>query len=666
MNLPLTDLQRAATEARGLAMDAVHACSSGHLGLPLGCAEIGAVLFGHALSYDPAEPRWLNRDRFVLSAGHGSMFLYAWLHLAGYAQVGIDQVKAFRALGSHTPGHPENFETLGVECTTGPLGQGVANAVGIAASQKMAAARFNTADHTLFDNHVICLAGDGCLQEGVSAEASSFAGHNKLDNLVLIYDSNDVTLDAMANASQSEDTAKRYEAYGWHVQTVDGHDMTAVAAALQTARATKGKPHLIVAKTLIGKGIPEVAGTAKAHGEGGAKFIEASRKALGLPDHEHFFVSAETHAFFTAHRAALAKKHAAWQVTFNAWKAAHANLAQLLADGVSHNYPSAQTLLGVIPPFAADSKIATRKAGSDVLQPIAKALPLAVSGSADLYGSTLNYIAGAEDFAPGHFGGRNIRYGIREHAMAAIMNGFAYDGIFQASGATFLVFADYARPSIRIAALAKLPVVYIFTHDSIGVGEDGPTHQPVETVTGLRVIPNLHVIRPGDPEETAGAFAAAFSRTTGPTLLALSRQALPMQNEIPVAARREGVLHGGYIAHRETGALKTILIGCGSELQHAMAAAKLLGEGVRVVSMPCTELFNAQSPEYRETVLPANVRRRVAIEAGVKDAWYQYVGLDGIVLGLERFGFSAPGNVVMEQLGMTAQAVVDAVHALKG
>jgi transketolase len=510
MNLPLADLQRAATEARGLAMDAVHACSSGHLGLPLGCAEIGAVLFGHSLSYDPAEPRWLNRDRFVLSAGHGSMFLYAWLHLAGYAQVGIDQVKAFRALGSHTPGHPENFETLGVECTTGPLGQGVANAVGIAASQKMAAARFNTAEHTLFDNLVVCLAGDGCLQEGVSAEASSFAGHNKLDNLVLVYDSNDVTLDAMADASQSEDTGKRYEAYGWHVQTVDGHDMAAFAAALQTARTTKGRPHLIIAKTLIGKGIPEVAGTAKAHGEGGAKFIASSRQALGLPENEHFFVSAETHAFFAAHRAELAKKHAAWQSTFNAWKASHADLAQLLADGVAHRYPSAQELLAVIPPFAADSKIATRKAGSDVLQPIAKALPLAVSGSADLYGSTLNYIAGAEDFAPGHFAGRNIRYGIREHAMAAIMNGFAYDGIFQASGATFLVFADYARPSIRIAALAKLPVVYIFTHDSIGVGEDGPTHQPVETVTGLRVIPNLHVIRPGDPEETAGAFRSSL------------------------------------------------------------------------------------------------------------------------------------------------------------
>ncbi len=665
MNLPTEALQRAATEARGLAMDAVHACSSGHLGLPLGCAEIGAVLFGNLLSYDPTEPRWLNRDRFVLSAGHGSMFLYAWLHLAGYAQVGIDQVKAFRVAGSHTPGHPENFETQGVECTTGPLGQGVANAVGIALSQKMAAARFNTADHTIFHNHVFCLAGDGCLQEGVSAEASAYAGHNHLDNLILIYDSNDVTLDAMADASQSEDTAKRYEAYGWHVQTVDGHDFDALARAVGHARATKGKPHLIVAKTLIGKGIPEVAGTAKAHGEGGAKFIDAARKALGLPEKEHFYVSPETHAFFAGHRAELALKHAAWKRTFEAWEAANPELAKVLHDGVAKRVHSAQELLAAIPAFAADSKIATRKAGSDVLQPIAGVLPLAVSGSADLYGSTLNYINGAKDVTPADYAGRNIRYGIREHGMAAIMNGIAYDGIFHASGATFLVFADYARPSIRIAALAKLPVVYIFTHDSVGVGEDGPTHQPVETVSGLRVIPNLHVIRPGDPEETAGAFASAFSRTDGPTLLALSRQAIPLLNDVPVQTRREGVLHGGYIAHKETGTLHTILLASGSELQHAMAAAKTLGEGVRVVSMPCMEIFNGQSAEYKEAVLPSSVRRRVAIEAGVKDAWFRYVGLDGIVIGLERFGFSAPGNYVMEKLGITAQAVVDAARSLK-
>ena len=665
MNLPLDAFKRAANEARGLAMDAVHACSSGHLGLPLGCAEIGSVLFGHSLQYDPAEPRWLNRDRFVLSAGHGSMFLYSWLHLAGYAQMGIDQVKNFRVLGSHTPGHPENFETEGVECTTGPLGQGVANAVGIAVSQKMAAARFNTAAHTIFNNHVICLAGDGCLQEGVAAEAASFAGHYKLDNLVLIYDSNDVTLDAMADASQSEDAAKRFESLGWHVQQIDGHDFSAIAAALDKAKNTAGKPHIIIAKTLIGKGIPEVAGTAKAHGEGGAKFIEAARKSLGLPETEHFHVSGETHAFFAAHGAELAKKRAEWKKTFDAWSAANPELSAHLHAAVAGKGLSAAEISAKIPAFASDSKIATRKAGSDVLQPIAAAMPLAVSGSADLYGSTLNYIAGAKDFTAASFDGRNIRYGIREHAMAAIMNGIAYDGIFHASGATFLVFADYARPSIRIAALSKLPVVYIFTHDSVGVGEDGPTHQPVETVSGLRVIPNLNVIRPADPEETAGAFAAAFSRRNGPTLLALTRQAVPLLSGISVEDRRNGAMKGGYIAQKETGSLHTILMASGSELQHAIAAAKQIGEGVRVVSMPSMDLFEQQTAEYRESVLPLSVRRRVAIEAGVRDLWFRYVGLDGAVIGIDRFGLSAPGNVVMEKLGITAQSVVDAAKSLK-
>jgi transketolase len=665
MNLPLDAFKRAANEARGLAMDAVHACSSGHLGLPLGCAEIGSVLFGHSLQYDPAEPRWLNRDRFVLSAGHGSMFLYSWLHLAGYAQMGIDQVKNFRVLGSHTPGHPENFETEGVECTTGPLGQGVANAVGIAVSQKMAAARFNTAAHTIFNNHVVCLAGDGCLQEGVAAEAASFAGHYKLDNLVLIYDSNDVTLDAMADASQSEDAAKRFESLGWHVQQIDGHDFSAIAAALEKAKNTAGKPHIIIAKTLIGKGIPEVAGTAKAHGEGGAKFIEAARKSLGLPETEHFHVSGETHAFFAAHGAELAKKRAEWKKTFDAWSAANPELSAHLHAAVAGKGLSAAEISAKIPAFASDSKIATRKAGSDVLQPIAAAMPLAVSGSADLYGSTLNYIAGAKDFTAASFDGRNIRYGIREHAMAAIMNGIAYDGIFHASGATFLVFADYARPSIRIAALSKLPVVYIFTHDSVGVGEDGPTHQPVETVSGLRVIPNLNVIRPADPEETAGAFAAAFSRRNGPTLLALTRQAVPLLSGISVEDRRNGAMKGGYIAQKETGSLHTILMASGSELQHAIAAAKQIGEGVRVVSMPSMDLFEQQTAEYRESVLPSSVRRRVAIEAGVRDLWFRYVGLDGAVIGIDRFGLSAPGNVVMEKLGITAQSVVDAAKSLK-
>ena len=654
-------LSRAANEARGLAMDAVHACSSGHLGLPLGCAEIGAVLFGHALKHHPADPKWLNRDRFILSAGHGSMFLYSWLHLSGYKRMTLEEVKNFRALGSHTPGHPEQFETPGVEATTGPLGQGVANAVGFAVSQKMAAAKFNTGAHTIFDNHIVCLAGDGCMQEGVAMEAAGFAGHFKLDNLILIYDSNDVTLDAMADATQSENAAKRFEAIEWGVQTVDGNDLGAFLAAFDKAKAATGKPQIIIAKTLIGKGIPEVAGTAKAHGEGGAKFVDAARKGLGLPA-EHFFVSAETRAFFAEHEKALAAKHAEWTATFNAWKTENPALATELDSYVSGKI--AADLLAKIPAFPADAKLATRAAGKDVLQPVADTVPNLISGSADLHGSTLNYIASSKDFGPANWGGRNIRFGIREHGMCGIMNGIAYDGIFRASGATFLVFADYCRGSIRLAALSGLPTTYIFTHDSVGVGEDGPTHQPVETVSGLRVIPNLDVIRPADPEETAGAFAAAMQRTNGPTLLSLTRQAVANLNDIPVQTRREGVLKGGYIAVKETGKLETILVSAGSEVQHAVAAAKTLGAGVRVVSIPSFFRFDQQPQSYRDEVLPPACRKRVAIEAGVSGLWWKYVGLDGKVIAIDRFGLSAPGGKVMEVLGITPQAVVDAVKSL--
>ncbi|HEV7404461.1 MAG TPA: transketolase [Chthoniobacteraceae bacterium] len=661
MSLPIDALSRAANEARGLAMDAVHTCQSGHLGLPLGCAEIGAVLWGSALNYNPEEPRWLNRDRFVLSAGHGSMFIYSWLHLSGYPQMTIDEVKRFRALGSCTPGHPESFETKGVEATTGPLGQGVGNSVGIAVSQKMAAARYNTGEHKIFDNHVIALAGDGCLQEGVAMEAVSYAGHNRLDNLILFYDSNGVTLDAMADKTQSEDDEKKFSAMGWNVQVIDGNDLNAIAHAFEAAKAATGKPQLIICKTLIGKGIPEVAGTAKAHGEGGAKFVDAARKGLGLPE-EHFFVSKETHAFFAERKAGLIAKHAEWTKTFDAWTKANPKLAEELATAQTMKPPA--DLLSKIPEFPADAKIATRKAGGDVLQPIAQAMPTFISGSADLYGSTLNYIKDGGDFEVSTQGGRNMRFGIREHAMCAMLNGFAYDKIFRPSGATFLVFADYCRPSIRLAALSHLPVVYIFTHDSVGVGEDGPTHQPVETVSGLRLIPNLHVIRPADPEETAGAFAAALDRTDGPTLLALSRQVVPNQSQIPVKTRREGVAKGAYIAVKEEGELKTILMGTGSELQHAIVAAKELGAGVRVVSVPCMERFNGQSAEYKESVLPKACTRRVAIEAGVPELWYRYVGLEGKIVAIPRFGLSAPGNIVMEKLGITAKSVVEAAQSL--
>ncbi|MDR2675103.1 MAG: transketolase [Opitutaceae bacterium] len=656
-------LAKASAQARGLAIDAVRQCSSGHLGLPLGAAEIGAVLYGAALVHNPDQPKWLNRDRFILSAGHGSMFLYTWLHLSGY-DLPLDELKNFRQLHSKTPGHPEFGETPGVESTTGPLGQGIANAVGYALSAKMAAARFNTPEHTLFDQRIIALAGDGCMQEGVAMEAAAFAAHNALDNLILIYDANDVTLDAPAAKTQSENTAARFKALGWDVQTLaDGHDPAAILKALKKARKPRNaRPQLIIARTTIAKGIPEVAGTAKGHGEGGAKFADAARAGLGLPPDQPFYVSDDVRAWFAAHKKRLVRAHRKWEKTHAAWRAANPGKAALLDSRAVPVPPAA--LLEKIPPFPADARLATRAAGKEILQHAAAALPLLVSGSADLYGSTLNYIAAAPDYDKTTPAGRNIRYGIREHAMAAISNGIAYDGIFRPSCATFLVFADYARPAIRIAALARLPVTYIFTHDSIGVGEDGPTHQPVETVSGLRVIPNLDVIRPADPEETAGAYAAALTRDDGPTLLALTRQAVPLLNEIPPAARREGVLRGGYIAHQETAPLTHILLAAGSELQHALAAAPLLGPGARVVSMPCFERFNRQPPEYRETVLPAACRKRIAIEAGVSGLWWQYTGLDGKVLGIDRFGISAPGGTVMKEFGMTPAALLAAAQSL--
>jgi transketolase len=674
MSLPKKEiLAKAADIARGLAMDAVHASQSGHLGLPLGCAEIGAVLYGQELRHCPEHPEWLNRDRFVLSAGHGSMFLYAWLHLSGYAEMTIDEIKRFRQLGSKTPGHPElTHAPSGVETTTGPLGQGVGNAVGMAVASEMAAARFNTPEHTIFDHHIICLCGDGCLQEGVALETVSFAGHQRLENLILIYDSNAVTLDAMAKETQSEDTAKKFEAMGWDVQTIDGQDMDMVASAIDRARqAGSGKPQFIVAKTLIGKGIPEVAGTQKAHGEGGAKFVEAARKALGLPD-EKYYVAPDVKEFFADRSKALTATYQEWIKKFEAWKAANPELAkelavssalsQQMAEQTDQKTADVARLFEAIPEFPADTKAATRKAGSEVLQPLAKITPLLIGGSADLYGSTLNYIGdpkNPDDFKPGHRSGRNIRFGIREHGMCSILNGIGAHGIFRPSGATFLVFADYCRPSIRLAALSHLPVIYVFTHDSIGVGEDGPTHEPVETVPGLRVIPNLDVIRPADPEETAGAFVAALERTDGPTLLALSRQAVPLLSSIPVQTRREGVLKGAYVAKKETGPLELILLSAGSELQHAMKAAETLGGGTRVVSVPCFERFRRQPEEYRHEVLPPSCRRRVSIEATEPTSWYRYVGPEGKAIGIERFGLSAPGGTVMKELGITADHVLE-------
>src|SRR5438093_165409 len=554
MSLNIEILSKAANQARGLCMDAVQASQSGHLGLPLGCAEIGAVLYGYALKYNPDKPRWINRDIFVLSGGHGSMFLYAWLHMSGY-DLPMSEIKRFRQLHSKTPGHPEFGETPGVECTTGPLGQGVGNAVGISVATKMAAARFNSDERKIFDQHVICLCSDGDMHEGVASEACALAGHWGLDNLIFIYDSNAVTLDAPAKETQSEDTGKRMEAYGFDVQEIDGHDMQQFLDAFEVAkRRDNGKPQFIIAHTLIGKGVPEVEGTFKAHGEAGAKYVDAARKALGLPA-EHYFVSQEVYDYFAEHKKKLLADYEKWEETYNSWRTKNPDKAKMLAHGLDRKVPA--DLLSKIPEFPKDAKLATRKAGGEVLQPIAQAIPLLMSRSADLY-----------------------------------------------------------------------------------------------------------VVRPADPEETAGAFVGAMQRTDGPTFLALTRQAVPMLNDVDANLRREGVLRGGYIAKKEKRKLELIIMSCGSELQHALAAAGQLGDGVRVVSLPCFERFNRQPQKYREEVLPNECRKRVAIEAGVTEIWYQYVGLDGKIVGLHEFGLSAPGAEVMKERGIDAQHVIDAATSL--
>jgi transketolase len=649
-------LQQAADQARGLAIDAIHACSSGHLGLPLGAAEVGAVLFGQDLQIDPSDADWINRDRFVLSAGHGSMFLYGWLHLAGY-DLSLEEVKNFRKLHSKTPGHPEFGETPGVECTTGPLGQGVGNAVGMAIAAKMAGAHFNTSEHEIINNQVVCLAGDGCLQEGVASEAASLAGHLGLDNLILIHDSNDVTLDAMASATQSESVLDRFAAYGFEVERIEnGHDLQAISDALARARANNnGKPTFIEVKTVIGKGIPEVAGTAAGHGEGGAKFAETARQGLGLPE-ETFYVSDDVRTYFADRKSALKTKRQEWDAVFAAWQTANPEKATLLQSGLAREVPA--DLMDKVQVFAEDAKVATRAAGSQIINDLAKACPLLVSGSADLHGSTKNYLKELGDFSREDRAGRNLLFGIREHAMGAIVNGIGYYGIFRPSGATFAVFADYMRGSVRLSALVGLPIFHVWTHDSVGVGEDGPTHQPVETTSGLRVIPNLDVIRPADPEETAGAFVAALQRVDGPTGLILTRQNVPNLNSISVSDRRNGVLKGGYVARKEEGELELIILASGSELSLALEAADKLGQGVRVVSMPCMERFDRQDADYKESVLPKSFRSRLAVEAGVSDLWRKYVGLDGIVVGIDRFGISAPGDIVMSELGISVDNVV--------
>lgn len=653
-----TALATAANEARGLAMDSIAAAHSGHMGLPLGAAEVGAVLYGSQMSYHAADPTWVNRDRFILSAGHGSMFLYSWLNLAGF-DLPMDEVKNFRQHHSMTPGHPEfpssEHNTPGIECTTGPLGQGVSNAVGMAASEKMAAAVYNTDDHEIFDHHIFALAGDGCFQEGVSAEAAAFAAHEKLDNLIVLYDANEVTLDKMAEYTQSEDILKRYEAYGWETYDIDGHDLDAVEETIAAAKASNnGKPKFIKCNTIIGKGMEETEGTNAAHGEAGVPYVDKAKKNIGIPEGEKWYVSEGTRDFFADVQKKNKDAYDAWQTKFSAWKEANPELAKQLQDSIEDNVMSSEEMIEKIGAMG-DGAEATRVSGNKVIQEISKLVPNYVSGSADLHGSTRNYINDGGNFGSGFdksYAGKNLYFGIREHAMGSIMNGFAFHGLFKISGSTFLVFVDYFRPTVRVASLSELGAVsYILTHDSIGVGEDGPTHQPVETVSGLRVIPNLDVYRPADAEETVAAMVASVTRKEGPTALIFSRQNLDQNNDLDYMARREGALKGAYIAKKETEDLDLIIIATGSEVQHALKAAADL-PGARVVSMPCVEVYERQSAEYKEEVLPSSCTKRIAMEAGVSDIWYKYASK---VVGVDKFGFSAPGDIVMKEYGMTPE-----------
>ena len=609
------------------------------------------------MQYNPKDTTWINRDRFILSAGHGSMFSYSWLNLAGF-DLSIEELKNFRQHHSMTPGHPEfpnsEHNTPGIECTTGPLGAGVSNAVGFAVSEKMAAARYNTDDHKIFGHHIFALAGDGCFQEGISAESAQFAAHEKLDNLIILYDSNEVTLDKMAEYTQSEDIIARYGAYGFETYEIDGHDLAVVEETIAAAKASdNGKPKFIKCNTIIGKGMEETEGTNAAHGEAGVPYVDKARASIGLPE-DKWHVSEGTRDFFKGVQEKNGKIYDDWQSTYAAWKEANPAMAQELEDAVADKTMPAEDMLKAIPEMGGDAE-ATRVSGYKIIQEVAKLVPNYISGSADLHGSTRNYIDNGGNFGAGFdktYAGKNLYFGIREHSMGAILNGIAYHGIFKASGSTFLVFVDYMRPTIRVASLAELGrVSYILTHDSIGVGEDGPTHQPVETVPGLRVIPNLDVYRPADAEETVAAYVSSVTRKEGPTALILSRQNLNQNTAMPAAERRAGAMKGGYIAKKESADLDLIIIATGSEVQHALEAAADM-PGARVVSMPCVEAYERQSDDYKESVLPSSVTKRIAMEAAVTSAWYKYASK---VVGVDRFGFSAPGDIVMKELGMTAE-----------
>ena len=654
-----------ANTIRGLSVDGVAAANSGHPGMPLGMADVCAVLWSEHMNFNPKNPKWLNRDRFILSAGHGSMLIYSLLHLYGY-DLSMDDLKAFRQWGSKTPGHPENFVTAGVETTTGPLGQGVANAVGFALAEASLAARYNREGSEIIDHYTYVVAGDGCLQEGISHEACSFAGHNKLGKLIMLYDSNNITIDGPTHISFTEDTRKRFEAYGWQVLEIDGHDYDQINSAIAEAKKEKSKPSIIICKTIIGFGSPNRAGTSKAHGEPfPAEEIELMKEKLGLPKDKSFIVPDEISDLRAKTQEKGESLENKWNELWENYKNKNQEAAKELENSIKGEI-SKEAL--DIPLFGSEKAIATRSASGTILNHIAKYIPQLMGGSADLTPSNNTLPAGEESFSPENPKGRYIRYGVREHGMAAIMNGMAlHGGVLPYSG-TFFVFSDYMRPAMRMSALMEQQVVYVLTHDSIGLGEDGPTHQPEAHLWAYRMIPNMTVIRPMDANETAEAWKSALKNKKGPTCLVLTRQNLPVYDRAGLGwAKSEEAQKGGYVLCEDKD-FEAIIIATGSEVELAVEAkAKLNEQGVkvRIVSMPSTNIFDEQPQEYKESVLPKNILKRVAVEAGVTLGWYKYVGLEGRVIGLDRFGASAPYKTLYKEFGITTDAIVEAVNSLK-
>jgi transketolase len=659
--------QLAVNTIRTLSIDAVQKANSGHPGLPLGSAPMAYVLWQKHLKHNPRNPKWPDRDRFVLSAGHGSMLVYSLLHLTGY-DLSLDDLKGFRQWQSRTPGHPESFVTPGVEATTGPLGQGTGNAVGMALAERFLAGRYNKPGHTIVDHHTYALVSDGDLMEGISHEAASLAGHLKLGKLTFLYDDNKISLDGPTSLSFSEDVARRFEAYGWHVQRIEkgDTDLDGIDRALTAARAETARPSIIIVRTTIGFGSPNKANTSEAHGSPlGAEEVKLTKKALGFDPDQQFFEPEEALAHFRTAVERGARTEGEWQQRFEAWAAANPELAAEWRLAQSGELPPDWE--SALPTFTVKDKLATRISGGKTLVALAKKIPWLMGGDADLSVSTKTGLSGLGDF-DGQTGlGRNIHFGVREHAMGAMANGMAYHGGIRPFTATFFTFSDYERPALRLAALSHLPVTFVFTHDSIGLGEDGPTHQPVEQLAALRAMPNMWVIRPGDATETVEAWRMALRRKEGPVCIVLSRQDLPTIDREKMAPA-SGVARGGYVlVDAQGGAPQAVIIATGSELPIAVQAQeKLAAAGVRarVVSLPCWEVFAAQPADYRQQVLPREVTARVSIEAGTTFGWQRWIGDRGVAIGVDRYGASAPYEIIFKELGLTADHVAKAVQSL--